>query len=69
MHSSREIEDFVETYLCERCVILRSRVLPSVCPHHTKDIGRRLRLKIHSAVAYTKVNSQCGVNQCLRGNY
>ena len=68
MHSSREIEDFVEAHLCELCVILRSRVLPSVCPHQTKDIGRRLPLKLHSAEAYTKVNSQCDVHQYLRGN-
>ena len=33
MHSSCEIEDFVETHLCKLCVILRSRVLLGVCPH------------------------------------
>ena len=27
IHSSCEIEDFVETHLCKLCVILRSRVL------------------------------------------
>ena len=27
------IEDFVETHICKLCVILRSRVLPVVCPH------------------------------------
>ena len=32
-HSGCEIEDFVETHLCELCVILRSRVLRVVCPH------------------------------------
>ena len=33
MHSSCEIEDFVETHLCKLCVILRLRVLRVVCPH------------------------------------
>ena len=33
IHSSCEIECFVETHLCKLCVILRSRVLRVVCPH------------------------------------
>ena len=33
IHSSCEIEDFVETHLCKLCAILRSRVLRVVCPH------------------------------------
>ena len=33
LHSSFEIEDFVETHICKLCVILRSRVLLGVCPH------------------------------------
>ena len=33
IHSSCEIENFVETHLCKLCVILRSRVLWVVCPH------------------------------------
>ena len=33
VHSSCEIEDFVETYLCKLCGILQSRVLRVVCPH------------------------------------
>ena len=32
-HSRCEIEDFVETHLCKRCVILRSRVVRVVYPH------------------------------------
>ena len=31
IHSSCEIEYFVETHLCKLCVILRSRVLLVVC--------------------------------------
>ena len=33
IHSSCEIEDFVETHLCKLCVIHRSRALRVVCPH------------------------------------
>ena len=33
IHSSCEIEDFVETHLCKLCVILGSRALRVVCPH------------------------------------
>ena len=33
-HPNCEIEDFVETHLCKRCVILRSRVLRVVSPHY-----------------------------------
>ena len=33
IHSSCEIEDFVETHLFKLCVILRSRALRVVCPH------------------------------------
>ena len=34
IHSSCEIEYFVETHLCKlMCVILRLRVLRVVCPH------------------------------------
>ena len=32
IHSSCEIEYFVEPHLCELCVILRSRVFRVVCP-------------------------------------
>ena len=33
IHSSCEIEHFVETHLCKLCVILRSRISRVVCPH------------------------------------
>ena len=33
IHSICEIEYFVETHLCQLCVILRSRELRLVCPH------------------------------------
>ena len=33
VHSSCEIEDFVEARLCKLCVVLRSRVLRVVCAH------------------------------------
>ena len=47
IHSSCEIEDFVDTHISKLCVILRSRVLRVVCPHYLiKDIGRRLPLEL-----------------------
>ena len=49
IHSSCEIEDFVETHLRKLCVILRSRALRVVvCPF--KDIGRRLPLQLHNII-------------------
>ena len=33
IHSSCEIEDFIETRLCKLCVMLRTRVLRVGCPH------------------------------------
>ena len=64
IHSSCEIEDFVETHLCKLCAILRSRVLPVVCPH-VKDIGRRLPLQLHRSYQ----GQQGDVSQSVRGNY
>ena len=48
IHSSCEIEYFVETHLCLLCVILRSRVLPVVCPYRNR------------IPAYRNVNVVCG---------
>ena len=48
IHSTCEIDDFVETRLCKLCVILRSRVLLGVCPH--KDEGRRLPLELQCSL-------------------
>ena len=35
IHSSCEIEDFVETHLCKLCVILRSRAYIYICTTQT----------------------------------
>ena len=63
IHSSCEIEYFVETHLCKLGVILRSRVLRVVCPH--KDIGRRLPLQLQCSYQ----GQQGDVRQSVRGNY
>ena len=39
IHSSCEIEDFVETHLCKLCVILRSRVLYYGIMHVVAEAG------------------------------
>ena len=64
IHSSCEIEYFVETHLCKLCVILRSRVLRVVCPHS----GHRSA----TPLATTEVSyqgQQGDVRQSVRGNY
>ena len=38
IHSSCEIEYFVETHIFKLCVTLRSRVLRVVCPHFHLNI-------------------------------
>ena len=51
IHSSREIEDFVETHLCKLCVVLRSRVLRVVvteCQHSSSSHG----CELHHRVVY-----------------
>ena len=54
IHSSFEIEDFVETHTtCKLCVILRSRVL-RVCVL-IKDIGRRLPYNYSVAIMVNRV--------------
>ena len=70
IHSSCEIEYFVETHLCKLCVILRSRVLWVVCPL-IKDIyiyiyiGRRLPLQLQCSYQ----GQQGDFSQSVRGNY
>ena len=52
LHSSCEIEDFVETHLCKLCVDTPiAPILRVVCPL-IKDIGRRLPLKLYICVLY-----------------
>ena len=54
IHSSCEIEYFVETRLCKLCVILRSRVLLGVCPHYRYRSATPLGTA--DSVACTRVN-------------
>ena len=49
IHSSCEIEDFVETQLCKLCVILPDRAYYWVCVL-IKDIGRRLPLELQCSL-------------------
>ena len=65
IHSSCEIEDFVETHLCNLCVILRSRALRVVCPMIIKYIGRRLPLQLQCSYQ----GQQDDFSQSVRGNY
>ena len=60
IHSSCEIEDFVEIHLCKLCVILRSRALRVI-----KDIGRRLPLQLKCG----HQGQQGYLSQSVRGNY
>ena len=64
IHSSCEIEDFVENHLCKLCVILRSRVLLGVCVL-VKDIGRRLPLQLQCSYQ----GQQGDDSQSVRGWY
>ena len=63
IHSSCEIEGFVETNLCKLCVKLRSHVLLCVL---IKDIGWRLPLESQCSLYQ---GQQGDVNQAVRGNY
>ena len=63
IHSSCEIEYFVETHLCKVRVILRSRSY-WVCVL-IKDIGRRLPLQLQCSYQ----DQQGDVSQSVRGNY
>ena len=60
IHSSCEIEYFVETHLCKLCVILRSRVLRVVY------IGRRLPLQLQQ---FCYQGQQGDVWQSVRGKH
>ena len=64
IHSSCEIEDFVETHLCKLCVMLRSRVYYELCVL-IKDIGRRLPLQLQCSYQGQQDDS----SQSVRGNY
>ena len=63
IHSSCEIEDFVETRLCKLWVILQTRVLRVV--FLIKDIGRRLPSELQCSDQV----QQGGVSQPVHGNY
>ena len=65
MHSSCEIEDFVETHLCKLCVIPRSRPLLGVYILF-KDLGRRLPLELQCSLYQ---GQQGDIDQSVRGNY
>ena len=64
LHSSCEIEYFVETHLLKLCVILRSRVKYGLCVL-IKDIDRRLPLQLQCSYQ----GQQSDVSQSVRGNY
>ena len=55
-----EVEDFVETHICELCVILRSCVLLGVCPHE----GYKSATPLGTTVACTRVNRVMVINLC-----
>ena len=65
IHSSCEIEYFVETHLCKLCVILQSRVLRVVCPHHEEY--RSATPPCNLQCSYQ--GQQGDVSQSVRGNY
>ena len=64
IHSSCEIEDFVETHLCKLCVILPDRAYYELCVL-IKDIGRRLPLQLQCSYH----GLQGDFIQSVRGNY
>ena len=64
IHSSCEIEDFVETHLCKLCVTMYSdRAYYGLCVL-IKDIGRRLPLQPQCSYQ----GQQGDVRQSVRGN-
>ena len=63
IHSSCEIEYFVETHLCELCDTPIARI--TSCCVLIKDIGRRLPLQLQCRYQ----GQQGDVSQSVRGNY
>ena len=64
IHSSCEIEGFVETHLRKLCLILRSRVLRVVCPHQ----GQRSATPVGTTECSYQ-GQQGDVSPSVRGNY
>ena len=64
IHSSCEIEDFVETHLCKLCVWYSDRAYYGLCVL-INDIGRRLPLQLQCSYQ----GQQGDVRQSVRGNY
>ena len=64
IHSSCEIEDFVETHLCKLCVIHSDRAHFELCVL-IKDIGRRLPLQLQCSYQ----GQQGDFSQSVRGKY
>ena len=60
------MEDFVETRLCELCVILLSRAYYWLCVLK-KDTGRRLPLELQQCSYQGEQGGD--VSQSVRGNY
>ena len=64
IHSSFEIEDFVEINLCKLCAILRSRVLLALCP--PQGYRSATPLLCNYSVACTRINRVMLVSMCAQ---